>query len=502
MTGQERQMTSGRIMSAEEAAQRLTRAPRDTYDVIVIGGGSAGLPAASLAAALGAKVALVEREKLGGECLYTGCVPSKALLHVGRVAHQVRRAASLGLSAQLGPVDLRAVAARVRQAVDDVYHESDAPEHYQAQGIDVVIGAAQFVAPTRIMVNGQTISGQRILLATGSGATIPPIPGLSEVGYITNETVFTPRLLPERLVIIGGGPIGCELGQAFARLGSHVTILQRPDRLLPRDDADAAALLRARLQAEGVVVVTGAAVVGAQARDGRKVVRFQTASGAGEVVADELLVAIGRTPHLAGLNLEAGQIAYDPKKGVTVDDHMRTSNPQVYAAGDVTGGYLFTHAAALQSRAAIRNMLFPGPAQARVDERVMPWATFTEPEVAQVGLTEAEARGKHGAEARVYSQPMREIDRAVTEDEPEGFIKLICTPRGDLLGATVVGPGAGDIINELAVAMQQGIGLGGLATTTHVYPTVALGIQQAAGKFSIEQTAQNVGVKLLRRLNG
>jgi pyruvate/2-oxoglutarate dehydrogenase complex dihydrolipoamide dehydrogenase (E3) component len=487
-----------RVATLDEARRLFAAPKRERYDVIVIGGGSAGLSAAGLAAALGARVALLDSDKLGGECLYTGCVPSKALLHAARVAAQVRRAGELGLDARLGPVDLGRVADAVQRVIGAVYEEADAPENYAHYGIDVVLGPVRFLARDAVEANGHRIRGGGFLLATGSHAALPDVPGLEEVSYLTNESVFDLRRLPETLTVLGGGPVGCELGQAFARLGSRVTILQRAARLLPRDEPEASAALLARLEAEGVRVLTSAAARSVALRDGQKIVTFEGPDGAAEVAADELLVAVGRAPNLAGLDLEAAGVRYDPWKGVAVDAHLRTSNPRVSAAGDVIGGNRFTHAAALQARTAVRNMLFRSVARTKLDERVMPWATFTQPEVAHVGLTEAEARRRHGEGVRVYTQPLPGVDRAWTDGEPEGFIKLVATPKGMLLGATVVGLAAGELINELALALKAGIGLSQLAATTHVYPTLALGIQQAAGKYSIAATARSPLVRLFR----
>jgi len=491
------------IASPAESARRYRAPHRASYDLVVVGGGSAGLSGAGLGALLGAKVALIDREKLGGECLYTGCVPSKALLHVARVAQSARDAAKLGLSMHIDRVDFRAVAARVQQAIREVYDESDAPEHYIERGIDVIFGEAQFTGHDTLTINGQTITTKSALISVGSHPTVPNIPGLAEAGYRTNETVFEARELPARLVVIGGGPIGVELGQAFARLGSQVTMLQRPDRIIPKDEPEASAALHKRLVAEGVTILTNTEVVGVAqpgGAQGPKVVTARTPNGPVEIAADELLVSIGRSPNVQGLGLEAAGVAYDARKGIVVDELYRTSNPRVFAAGDVIGGYLFTHTAAQQARVAVRNALLP--VHAKRDERVTPWATFTEPEVAHVGLTEAEARAAHGEEVRVYVQSFREVDRAVADDAADGFVKLIVGAKGKLLGAQIVGESAGEFINELALVMKADLSVGEIAATVHVYPTVALSLQQAAGQYSLERTAASGGVKLLRRLVG
>jgi pyruvate/2-oxoglutarate dehydrogenase complex dihydrolipoamide dehydrogenase (E3) component len=479
--------------------------PRSAYDLIVVGGGSAGLSAAGLAAALGARVALLDRERLGGECLYTGCVPSKALLHVAGVAAHIRAAGALGLDAGLSPVDLGAVADSIQRAIQTIHDQTDNPAHYQRLGVDVGFGHVRFLSGDRLALNGRPVRAKRFLIATGSHPTVPDIPGLEDGDYQTNETIFALRTLPVRLAVIGGGPVGSELGQAFARLGSQVTILQRAERLLPRDEPEAAELLRARLEAEGVTVVTRASVTGIARSDGSKVVAFSTphAPDTGgqpqEVAVDELLVAVGRSPNVAGLDLEAAGVRYDPRTGISVDRRLRTTNPRIYAAGDVIGDYRFTHAAALHARTAVRNALFPGGAA--LDERVMPWATFTEPEVAHVGLTEEQARRQHGDAVLVFTQRLRDVDRAVTDGGTEGFVKLVSAKDGTLLGAQIVGHAAGEYINELALALQGKLSLSDLAATTHVYPTFALAIQQAAGRYTVAKLRRNRLVRLLRALS-
>ena len=487
------------IETPEQAAEKYRSLPSAYYDLLIIGGGSAGLSAAELARALGASVALVDREKLGGECLYTGCVPSKALLHAAQIASSVRRAGSVGLGAALEPVDLGAVMDYAQRAIQHVYSETDAPEHLLAEGIAVAFGEARFVSPHALSLNGQVVSAKHYLIATGSHPAIPAIPGLNDAGFLTNETIFSLRALPERLAVIGGGPIGCELGQAFARLGSKVTIVQRSARLLPKDEPAASATLQAQLEAEGVVVAVGSEVTSVRRGERGATLTVLKDGVSHETTADAILIAIGRAPNLAGLALDAAGIRSDTRLGVAVDANLRTSNPRVYAAGDITGGYHFTHAAAAQARVAVRNALFPG--SSAYDARVMPWATFTDPEVAHVGLTEAEARRQHGDAVRVERFPYTAVDRAVTDDATAGSVTLISSSRGVLLGAQIVGPRAGDNINELALAIAQRLTLTQLANVTHVYPTLALAIQQSAGVFATERARRSPMLKLLRRLS-
>lgn len=490
--------TTRRIASSEQVAAAHRQLPQSRYDLVIVGGGSAGLSAATFARTLGASVALVDREKLGGECLYTGCVPSKALLHAAHVAAAIQHADTVGLRAALHPADLGAVMDYVQGAIRGVYTASDAPEHLLAHGIAVAFGEMRFVSPREITVNEQIITAKHFLIATGSRPAVPPIPGLHEAGFLTNETVFSLRALPQRLAVIGGGPAGCELGQAFARLGSQVTILQRSGRLLPKDEPEASAALRAQLETEGVVVAVGAAVTSVSQSQLGLIITFQTKGETHETAADAILVATGRAPNVERLELEAAGVRYDARQGITVNEHLRTSNPRMYAAGDVIGGYRFTHAAAVEARTAVRNALFPG--NKRLDTRVMPWATFTEPEVAHVGLTEAEAHRQYGNDVRVETQHFTGVDRAVTDEATSGFLKLVSMSNGRLLGAEIVGPRAGDNINELALALAQRLTLQQIAAATHVYPTLALAIQQAAGAYSMERVGRSAIVKLLRRM--
>lgn len=485
------------ILPPEEATKRFTALRADRYDLVILGGGSAGLSAADQASALGAKVALVDRTRLGGDCLNTGCVPSKALLHAARLAAQLRQSSSSGADARDSAVDFAAVMDGVRRAIETIYRRSDNPERFLAKGVDVAFGETQFIRPDRLSVNGKEIFANRVLICTGGQPRISSIPGLEQSKYLTNETVFDLRALPPRLAILGGGPVGCEMAQAFARLGAQVTILQRGDRLLPREDPAASVVLRARLVAEGVTVHTNTTVDAVAAREGVTVVAARVEGVAHEVACDKLLMAVGRVPNVEGLGLDAAGIHYDAHTGIAVDRYLRTSNPRVYAAGDVIGGYYFAHAAALHARTAVRNALFPG-ARA-LDQRVMPWATFTDPEIARVGLSEEEARAQRGASVRIYVEPFTAVDRAVTDEATEGFVKLVSTRRGVVLGAQIVGPGAGDYINEVALAMQQHLGLRALADATHVYPTLALAIQQAAGQFTLEHSRRNPLLGLLRR---
>ncbi|HEY7983261.1 MAG TPA: FAD-dependent oxidoreductase [Ktedonobacterales bacterium] len=478
-------MTSQPQTAAAAAATEAARArPRHArYDLVIIGGGSAGLPAAELAAVLGARVALVDRETLGGECLYTGCVPSKALLHVARVAWQARTADRLGLATTLAPVDLGAVADQVARVVGRV-GTRDTPERFEARGIEVLFGAARFTGPRTLAVNGRAITARAFLVCTGSHAAVPDIAGLADVAYHTNDTIFGLRALPRTLTIIGGGPVGVELGQAFARLGARVTIVARAARLLPREEPEASAVIQRRLADEGLTLHLGATAHAVARRDDATlVISARGADGAPlELVGEQLLIATGRAPNVAGLGLEAAGVAFAPADGIRVDARRRTSNRHIYAAGDVTGPPYFTHAAAQQALAAVRAAVTPFGRD--LDTRALAWAIFTEPEVARVGLTETEARARHGDSVRAYVMPFSAVDRADTDEAGDGFVKLVATGKGALVGAHLVGAHAGEYINELALALRHKLDLGQLAATTHVYPTMALAIQQAAARYS------------------
>jgi len=443
---------------------------RYDYNAVVIGAGSAGLMVAAGAAGLGARVALVERHKMGGDCLNYGCVPSKALLYSAKTA-AVRRAGGAE------PPPWAEVAANVRRAVDTIAPH-DSVERFTELGVDVMLGGGRLTGPHEVEVDlneGGTrrLAARSVVVATGSGPLVPDIPGLAEAGYVTNETVFTMPDRPRRLLVVGGGPIGVELGQAFAKLGSAVTLVEMGERILPRDDADAAALVREALERDGVRVVTGATVTRAEGGEGGKRAQLRHAGdGAAEeeVEVDEILMAAGRRLNVDALGLEAAGVRMDNGRPA-LNDRLQTSLPSVYACGDLAGPYLFTHMANQQARVVIQNALFPK--KARMDYRVVPWATFTDPELAQVGLTEAAAEAQ-GIPYRVLRIPYAGVDRMVCDDATDGFLKVLTPPgRDDILGATMVGAHAGELIHELVLAMSKRLRLRDLAGTVHIYPTMA-----------------------------
>ncbi|GAC1627727.1 MAG: mercuric reductase [Ktedonobacteraceae bacterium] len=444
------------------------------YDMTIIGGGSGGLTAARIAASLGANVLLVDKEKLGGDCLYYGCVPSKSLIHVARIIRQAQEAMSIGLApAHLG-VDMAKVSTYIRGVIERVAKA----EQVYIENVTVKFGEISFKSPTELLLNGETVTSHNTLIATGSRPTIPNIEGLEEAGYYTNNDLFDLEHLPASLLVIGGGPIGVEMAQAFARLGSQVTLITRAKRILPKEDSDASTTLANVLSSEGIQIITEATPLKVEHDGNKKVVTVQRGEEQQTFEADELLIALGRQPNVEKLSLDAANITYD-NKGIKVDKHLRTTAPNIYAIGDVIGGYLFTHVAAYQAGVAVRNALIP-VGKKKVDYRVVPWCTFTEPEIARVGLTYEEAK-KQYKDIRIAMFPFAEVDRAQAENETTGFIKLILAgKKEEIVGAHIVGLHAGELLGEMTLAMQHNMTIDDIYTTIHAYPTMATGVQQAA----------------------
>ena len=447
------------------------------YDIVVIGGGPAGLAIGRFGPKMGVRVAIVEAAKLGGDCTWHGCVPSKALLASARAAAPARNRIALGLPPQPaeGPVDIGPVMARIRRLQEQIYEESDSPE--MLPGADVITGRGTFVSPDVLEVEGRRITAQTFVIATGAAPVVPPIPGLAEAGYLTNRTVFDIECLPGRLAVIGGGPIGLELGQAFQRLGSQVTIIEAAPQVLPRAEASIAATLREQLESEGIDIRVAMGAADVHATDGGKRIRLQpttpeAGSDATDVVVDEILVAVGQRPNVEGLGLDAAGVRVDPRGGVAVDKRLRTSNRRIYACGDAIGGYQFTHIAAYEAGVVLHNALFAFPKK-KTDYRSVPWAVFTDPEVAGVGLDEAEAREKHGDSVHVYTHAFRDVDRALLDGRCTGFLKLVTVgSRRRVVGAQIVGASAGELIQEHVLAIDHGMNALDLSMTHHVYPTL------------------------------
>lgn len=439
------------------------------YDLCVIGGGSAGLVAAAGAAALGAKVVLVEKHKMGGDCLNYGCVPSKALLHSAKVAQTIRRAGDAAIDVHVPGVNLEHVMQRVRTVIQTI-EPNDSPERFRSLGVEVIFGAGKFTGRNRFKVNGHLLSARKYIISTGSRPAIPDIPGLRDVPYLTNETVFDLNEPVPRLLVLGGGPIGVELAQAFVRLGSEVHLVDRKWYILKNEDPDLAQVVETRLREEGVTLHLGVSPLKVEGEAGH--LRLSIKQTDGEVKwleGTHLLVATGRRANVEHLGLEAAGVKVVHGR-IEADKRLRTANRDIYACGDVVGPYQFTHMAEHHAGIALRNALFHIPA--KIEERVIPWCTFTDPELARVGLSEAEAKAQ-GIAYQVYTFPFHEVDRAITDNESKGMAKIITAPNGRLLGAAIVGPNAGELIHEYVLALSRHLKVGDLANVIHIYPTLA-----------------------------
>ena len=460
------------------------------FDLVVIGAGSAGLVAAPFASSVGAKVLLVEKDRIGGDCTWTGCVPSKALIHTAGIVRCMRDAVALVGSASAPTLDAGRIMKRVRAAIDGVYAFETA-DALREQGIDVAFGAARFVGKDTIAIADRHVTSRHFVVCTGAEPTVPSIAGLAQTPFLTYREVFSLKTIPHRLLVLGSGPVGAELAQAFGRLGSEIVLVEAADRLLPIADPDASAVLWDRFTREGVEVFVRAPVDHVEETgDG-----IALTAARARIEGDALLVSVGRRPRLDELNLERAGVAFT-EDGISVDSKLRTSNPRIYAAGDAAGSIQFTHYAGWQGYVAARNALFPGAMRGKREG--VPWVVFTDPAVGRVGLSEEEARDR-GWRTAVLRLPLERIDRAQTTGELDGFIKMI-TRNDILVGATVVAPVAGEIINELALAIQSEATLQQLSSTIHVYPTYGIGIQQLASSASIAGFVRGWQGRLLRRL--
>jgi pyruvate/2-oxoglutarate dehydrogenase complex dihydrolipoamide dehydrogenase (E3) component len=439
-----------------------------TYDLVVLGGGTAGLTAAVGAASQGARTLLVERDRTGGDCLWTGCVPSKALIGVAARAHTARSSGHLGIHAPEVRVDFAAAMAHVKQAIAAIAPH-DSPERLRREGVEVVSGTGRFTAADRLEVAGRVVRFRNAMIATGAAPLIPPIPGLRGSGALTSDTLWDLTELPRRLVVLGGGPIGSELGQAFARLGSQVTVVEMADALLPREEPGAGALVAASLIADGVDVRVGTRAVAVREDAGTRHLVVERDGRQERIAFDEVLVAVGRRPNTHGIGLKAAGVTVDDRGAVVVDERLRTTNPRIHAGGDVTLLLPFTHTASTHGATVVQNALFG--LRRTVDHGRIPWVTFTAPEVARIGLSVAEAEARYGDRARVRTASHTELDRAVAEGVTGGFATLVGDPKGRLVGATVVGPRAGEVIGEVVAWMASGAKLTTITRSTHAYPT-------------------------------
>lgn len=468
----------------------------EQFDIAVIGAGSAGLTAARFAARLGQRVALIEANRVGGDCTWTGCVPSKALLHAAKVAHTVRGAGRYGIAAGEPQMDFRAVMDWVRGAVNEVFAQ-ESPEALRAEGIDVLEGRAEFQDARTLAIGEQEVTVRHTLICTGAGPFVPPLPGLEDIPYLTYETFWDLATLPERLIVIGGGPIGCELAQACQRLGSRVTLVEAADRVLLNDEPEASQVVAQALRRDGIDLRLSSPVESVKPAGDRA--GIEVSAGGETIRGDALLVAVGRRANVASLGLERAGIEYSPR-GIAVDDYLRTSVKRIYAAGDCAGGYQFTHYAGFQGAMAVRNMLLPGRSRSRPQHP--PWATFTDPEVAHSGYTEEQARQRFGDKVRASILPMAQIDRAVTENATEGFIKVVRRSNGETVGATVVGQRAAETLQAWTLAGHHGPKMADIARTMQAYPSLATGNQQLAWDAYLGGLTGGFTGRLLRWLSG
>ena len=473
--------------------------PKYDYDLIVIGGGAAGFVSSKLANGLGKKVALIEKERLGGDCTNYGCIPSKALIRASSMAHHMKHLKQYGLhmSSQTD-IDTNAVMTHVRSVVQKVY-EGHSADNFRKLGIDVLSGAPRFIDAHSVVIDDKVFSSRRFLIATGSRAFVPPIEGLQSAPYLTNKTFFDLERLPKSMIVLGGGPIGTELASALSRLGVEVTIVEMGERLLMREDGELVRILTERLAQEGVRIMTKAKAIKFSQENGKIVLAVESENLQKELKADTVLVAVGRTANVEGLNLEKAGVRYT-EKGILTDASLQTTAPGIYACGDVVGPYQFSHMAEYQAVIATRNAFFPLKRKARYENAA--WCTFTDPELAHAGLTEKEAKEKYGDRVRIYRHEYKDIDRARTDVSEIGMSKFICDLRGRLLGAHILGSRAGELIHEVQLARSMGIPFYKLYSVIHIYPTYTDAVKQPSKLCYIDRLGNNVFLKMLRVLLG
>lgn len=459
------------------------------YNLVVIGGGSGGLVVASIAAQLKAKVALVESDRLGGDCLWHGCVPSKALIEASRAITQIKQAERFGIYSSEVKVDFAAVMAHVQNTIQAI-QPHDSPERFRGLGVEVIFGKGEFVSPKIFQVNGRSLRADRFVIATGSRSLIPEIPGLEQLDFLTNKNIFDLTECPKSLIVLGGGAMGCELAQAFSRLGSKVTILTKSDRLLPKEEPEISELLKIQFQKEGIEIVTRVESDRVKTESGKVTVLVQER----EYQAEKLLIATGRKPNIENLNLEIAGVKFS-KNGIQVNKKLQTTNSRIYACGDVIGKFNFTHVAGTEAITVAKNALFLPVS--KMNWNLIPWATFTDPEIAHVGLTEAEVRAKYPQKSiQILCQDYAAVDRAQAANKIIGFAKIICTDDGEILGAHLVGAQAGELIQEVVLAMQAKLKVSAL-TGIHIYPTYAELISKTALTQTNQKYSQNLGLQNL-----
>ena len=470
------------LLSRVHPSDWVNPPPSGRYNLVVIGAGTAGLVTAAGAAGLGAKVALIERDLMGGDCLNVGCVPSKALLRASRCVAEMRRGSEFGVRLESPPqVDFAAVMARLRSLRAGL-SAHDSAARFQSLGVDVFLGEGRFIGPDAIQVGDRTLQFRRAVIATGARATRPSIPGLEAAGYLTNETVFNLTELPRRLAVIGAGPIGCELAQGFSRLGSQVWLIDKYAQILPKEDPEASRIVTAAFRQDGVQIVSQAVVERVSVDGADRILHCLVAGQTQQIRVDAILVGVGRSPNVEGLNLEGVGVKFDVRTGIQVDDALRTTIPRIYAAGDVCSTHKFTHAADFQARIVIGNALFYG--RGRASALTIPRCTYTSPEIASVGLDEQSARDR-GIAISTFLQPLDKVDRAILDGEDQGFVKVHVRQGTDqILGATIVASHAGDLISEISVAMAGKVGLKRLASVIHPYPTQADAIRKLGDAYN------------------
>jgi pyruvate/2-oxoglutarate dehydrogenase complex dihydrolipoamide dehydrogenase (E3) component len=452
----------------------------ENFDVVVIGGGTAGLVTASGCARLGRKVALIDREALGGDCLWTGCVPTKALVATAKLAHQMRNAAAWGLEPVTPKLSPRSIMESMREQRRLISRHDD-PQKFRNLGIDVIEGSAKIVGNREVEVAGRRLVAKDLVVATGARTSVPPVEGLKEHGFLDHVSFLNQDEFPASLLILGGGYIGIEFAQLFARFGVKVTVVEMLDEIINKEDADVIARVRQILGDEGIELFTGWAVKSVRAEGGKKIARIETKGGESrELAVDEVFVASGRRGNTENLGLEEAGVKVE-RSWIVVDKFLQTTAPRIWACGDVHGGLQFTHVAAYEAVKLVRNMLFPG--KSAVDYGDIPWALYTDPEVGHIGMTEAEARAKHGDEVRTYKVEMHDVDRAVVDRTPAGLIKLVCDAKGHILGAHVLCANASTVIEEVVLARRKKLKIGDLAQRISAYPSLADGVQKAASLY-------------------
>jgi len=472
--------------------------PSGRYNLVVLGGGTAGLVAAAGAAGLGAKVALIERGFMGGDCLNVGCVPSKALISAARQCNALRAAAESGFNIGEFHVEFPRIMERMRRLRAGL-SSHDSVQRFRGLGVDVFLGAGCFTRKNTIEVEDQTLEFKKAVIATGARATIPSIPGLGESEYLTNESLFSLRQLPKTLVIVGGGPLGCEMAQCFARFGARVTLIEGGNQIVAQEEKEAAALVQSSLERDGVQVLLNTKLIRVEGSGKPRRMVVESRGEEATIGFDEILLSVGRTPNVTRLGLELVGVDYDLQSGVAVDDFLRTTNHRIYAAGDVCSRFKFTHAADAMSRIVIQNSLFMG--RKRMSKLLIPRCTYTSPEIAQVGMLPCQA-AEHGINLVHYSQPFRAVDRAVLDGNDVGYVSVYCRQGSDqIMGATVVAANAGDLIGEIIVAMKHRIGLAKLAAVIHPYPTHADAIRKLGDQFNRQRLTPWVQSVLAQWMN-